>query len=167
VPENDDFGTCDNDLLGGDSGAGRIEAVKDAVDVLKMLPDKLANPGVLGNDLVATIVGLVARGWTFDSAIIHKGVSYVRDLGGKKESYVIMENGYGIGPTLGETSQSQCTNRGLNSGEVAQGNVDGAMVVANKQIEHGIACPASHGLYNLVSERRNARVVNRDGIERL
>jgi hypothetical protein len=53
------------------------------------------------------------------------------------------------------------------SGEIARGNVDGPVIVANKQIEHGTARPTCHGLYNLVSEGRNAGVTNRDGIERL
>jgi hypothetical protein len=41
------------------------------------------------------------------------------------------------------------------------------VVITDKKIEHGIACLTCHGLYDLVSERGNARITNGDCIKGL
>jgi hypothetical protein len=60
VPEDVDFGTCDDDLLGGDGGTSGAEAMEDAVEVLKVLPDGLADARVFRDGVVAPVVRLVA-----------------------------------------------------------------------------------------------------------
>ena len=47
MPKDDDLGACDDDLLGGDCGSGTAEAVEDAMDVLEVFPDELADVRVL------------------------------------------------------------------------------------------------------------------------
>jgi hypothetical protein len=41
------------------------------------------------------------------------------------------------------------------------------MVIANEQVEHAVACPACHGLDDLVGDGRDARVADGDSIEGL
>ena len=76
-----------------------------------------------------------------------------------------MKYGHSVGPTLRKTGQSQGPDGGLYSGEIAGGNVNHPVVITDKEIEHGIACPSSHGLYNLVSERRDSGITNGDRVE--
>jgi len=58
-------------------------------------------------------------------------------------------------------------NRRLNSGEILGGNVKSLVVIANKEVKDRVARSTSHGLYNLVSEQRDAQVTNGNGIEGL
>jgi len=55
----------------------------------------------------------------------------------------------------------------LNSGKILGGNVKSLVVIANKEVKDCIARSTSHGLYNLVSEWRDAQVMNGNGIEGL
>ena len=82
MPEDDDFGACDDKLLGGDCGSGTAEAIEDAVDVLEVFPDESADSGILWDGLIVTILCLVAGLRSLDSGVVYKRVGNVRDLGG-------------------------------------------------------------------------------------
>jgi len=82
VPEDDDFGACNDKLLRGDCGSGAAKAMKDAVDVLEVLPDESADSGILWDGFIVTILRLVASLRSLDSSVIYKRVGNVRDLGG-------------------------------------------------------------------------------------
>ena len=119
VPEDDDFGARDDDLLGGDCGSCAAEPMQDAVDVLKVFPDEFADAGVLWNGLIITVVGLVTSCRSFDGSVVHECAGDVGDLRGKDEGDVVMEYGYCVSPTLWEASQSHSANGGLNGREIA------------------------------------------------
>jgi len=92
-------------------------------------------------------------------------VGDVWNFGGKEERDVIVEDCNCVSPSLWKAGQLQGTNGGLHHGEVMQGDIKGLVVITNKEVKHGIACPTCHGLYNLVSERWDTRVVDGDGVE--
>ena len=76
-----------------------------------------------------------------------------------------MKYGHSVGPTLRKTVQSQGPDGGLYSGEIMGSNVNRPVVINDEEIEHGIARLSSHGLYNLISERRDSGITNGDRIE--
>jgi len=82
VPEDDDFGACDDELLGRDCGSGAAEAMEDAVDVLEVFLDESADSGILWDGLIVTILHLIAGLRSLDSGVVYKCVGNVRDLGG-------------------------------------------------------------------------------------
>jgi hypothetical protein len=167
VPKDDDLRACDDDLLCRDSGPSGLKVVEDAMDILKVLPNELANARVFWNGLVTVIVSFIMNGQPLDGTIVNKQAGDEWDLGHEEEGDIIMENGYGICPALWKACQSHSTNGRLNYGKVMWGDIKGAVVITDKKIEHGIACPTCHGLYDLVSERGNARITNGDCIKGL
>ena len=104
MPENDNFGARDNDLLGGDHGSGTAEVMENAVHILKVFPDELVDARVVWNGLIITVVSLIASGWPFDGSVVHKCAGDVGNLGGKDEGNIVMKDGYCVSPTLWEAS---------------------------------------------------------------
>ena len=93
------------------------------MDVAKVFPDKLADTIVVRVGFVTAIQSLIARRWSLDAAIVQKGPSRVGDFGIQDEPYIFVKDGNGIGPTLREARETDSTNRGLDSGEVARGDI--------------------------------------------
>ena len=89
----------------------------------------------------------------------------MRDFGFEDESDVFMKNGDRVGPALRKTSESKGANGGSDGGEVTGGDIEGAVVVAYKKVQHAVAHAASHCFNKLVSEGQDSRVANSDGIE--
>jgi hypothetical protein len=167
VPKNDDFGAGDDDLLCGDGGSCDVKAVENAMDVLKVLPDELANARVFRDRGVAAIISFVVSGRPLNGAVIYERSGNVRDFRGEEEGYVVMEYCYGVHPALWEASQPQCADGGLYCGEVTRGDIKSAVVITDEEVEHGIARLTCHGLYNLISKRRDPGITDCDCIEGL
>ena len=72
VPEDDDFGDCNEELLGGYGGASAAETMEDAVYIVKVLPNEAAYLIVLGNCLESAVVSFVSSRGPFDAAVVHK-----------------------------------------------------------------------------------------------
>jgi hypothetical protein len=115
VPKDNDFGDCDEQLQGGNSGAGAVEAMEDAVDVIEVLPHKPAHLIVVGDRFKSAIVSLVASCRPLDATIVHKGPSNVGDLGLQNEGDIFIKYCAGIGPSLRQAGQSNCAYGGLYS----------------------------------------------------
>jgi len=165
VPKYDDFRACNDDLLHGDGGSGGAKAMEDPMDVLQVLPDELANAGVLWDGVVTAVVGFVTSGQPFDGAVIDERVGDVWNFRGEEERDVVVEDCDRVSPSLWKAGQLQGADGGLHRGEVTQGDVESPVIVANEKVKHGIACPTSHGLYDLVSERWDTGVTNGDSVE--
>src|SRR5487761_1177110 len=136
VSEDDYFGDCYEQLLGRNCGSGASEAVEDAVYIVKVLPDEAAHLIVLGDCLESAVVGLVASRRPFDAAVVHKGPRDIGDLRLEDKGDVFVKDGTSIGPSLWQTCQSHGSDRGLNSGQIARGDIKGAMVISNEEVEH-------------------------------
>jgi hypothetical protein len=100
VTKNNNFRDCNKQLLRGYSGTSAAKTVENPVNIIEMLPDKLADPRVLGNDFVAAVFGFETRGGSFDAAVIDEGPGNMRDFGFENVGDIFMENGDGIGPAL-------------------------------------------------------------------
>jgi hypothetical protein len=60
-----------------------------------------------------------------------------------------------------------CTEWCLKCGEITRRHIERVMVVVNKEIEHRVACVASHAFHKLVDEGWDCGIANCDCIERL
>ena len=100
--------------------------------IIEVFPHKSADAWVSGNGLVPTAFCFVMRGQTLDATVIHKWPGDVRDLLLQDKGYVFVKDRTGIGPALGQASQSHSTDRRLDGSEVTQGDIKSAVVVANK-----------------------------------
>ena len=56
VSEDGDFWPCDGELLGGNGGSGAEEAVEDAMDIVDVHPNELADLWVSWNHLVPSVL---------------------------------------------------------------------------------------------------------------
>jgi len=59
------------------------------------------------------------------------------------------------------------THRGLHGSEVVGGYIEGAVVVADEDVKHGVARATCHGFDDLIGDWGDARVAYGDSIERL
>ena len=75
--------------------------MEDAMNVVEMLPDELANPVIPGNNFVTAIFGFETRCGAFDATVVDKGPGYMGNLGFENKSDVFMEYSDCVGPTLG------------------------------------------------------------------
>ena len=167
MAEVDNLQCHDEELLCGDCGAGTAEVVKDVVDVVEVFLNEFADAGVVGNGVIAAAGDLIVRCWTLDTAVVHEGLHNVGDLRLKHESNIIVENGDCIGLALWEACEANCTNWGLDHGEVPGCNIYGAVVIADKEVEHAVACITGHALNELVCERGYSGILDGDSIEQL
>ncbi len=103
VTQYDDFRDSNKELLCRDSSASTAEAVENTVDIREVLPDELADAGVVGQSFIHTVAGFIARDWPFDAAVIDEGPGYMRDLRLQNEGYIFVEDGNCIGPSHGQS----------------------------------------------------------------
>jgi hypothetical protein len=167
VTQNHDFGNCDEQLFGRYSGTSTVQAVKDVMYAVDVLPDELANAGVIGNCFVAVVLSFVACRWAFDGAVIHKWSGSVGDFGLEDKCDIVVEDSYCISPPLRKAGETYGSDRGLDCSEIARYDVECPVVVAYEEVEHGIAGASCHTLYELVSKGRDAGVSDSDGVEGL
>jgi hypothetical protein len=167
VTQNHNFRNCDEQLFGGYGGASAAQAVKDVVYVVDVLPDELANAGVIGNCFIAVVLSFVACGWAFDGAVVHKWLGSVGDFRLEDKCDIVMEDSYCVSPPLRKAGETYGSNRGLDCSEIARCDVECPVVVAYEEVEHGIAGASCHTLYELVSKGRDAGVSDSDGVEGL
>jgi len=104
VTEDCDFWDREEELLGRDGGTSAEEAVKDAMYIVGMLPNKAADLAVSGDGLVPTVLEFVTSCWSFNASVIQKGHCRVRDLGLKNEDNIAVEYHNGTGPPLWHNS---------------------------------------------------------------
>ena len=78
-----------------------------------------------------------------------------------------MEDSNGIGQSLWEDCELICTKRSLESGKIAGGDVEHAVVISYEEVKHGVACAGSHAFDKLIDEWWNCCIANCDGIEGL
>jgi len=100
VTKNCDFWNCKEELLGRDGGTGAEEAVKDAMYVVGMLPNKVADLAVSRDGLVPTILKFIMSCWSFDASIVQKGHCRVGDLSLKNEDNIAVEYRNSASPPL-------------------------------------------------------------------
>ena len=137
------------------------------MDVVEVFPNEFADAGVVGNGVVAAAGDLIARCQALDAAIVHEGPRDVGDLRLKHEGDVIVENGNRVGPALWEAHQANRADRGLHRGEVPGCDIYGAVVIADKEVEHAVARLTGHTFDELVREWGHSGVPDGDGVERL
>jgi len=104
VTKDCDFWDREEELPGRDSGTSAEEAVKDAIYVIGMLPNKAADLAVSGDGLVPTVLKFVTSCWSFDASVVQKGHCRVRDLSLKNEDNIAMEYRNSAGPPLWHNS---------------------------------------------------------------
>ena len=90
----------------------------DAVEVLKMLPDKATNATVLQDCLKAVVRGLVSHWGTLDGDIIDVGDCVLGNLRLKDMHHIIMEDGDSVSPTHQEFGETKGAVWCLESGVV-------------------------------------------------
>ena len=134
VPENNNFQDCNKEFLHRDSGTCTLEAVQDAVDIIKVFLYEPADAWVSGNGLKLSVLSFIACCGALDTTVVHKRPGDVWDLLFQDKGDIFMEDCTGIGPSLWQAGQSYCANRGLDSSEVTRGNVEGPVVIADEQV---------------------------------
>ena len=143
------------------------KTVENSVDVVEVFPDKAANTIILRDGLESPSRGLIARSGSFDACVVDKGFSDLRYLWLEDEGDIAVEDGDRVGMTLGEDGTPFCAEGRLEGGEITRGDVEGAVVVSNKQIEHRVTRASGHTFNELVDKGRDGGVANGDGIEGL
>jgi hypothetical protein len=147
VTQNHNFRNCDKQLFGRYGGTSTAQVVKDAVYIVDVLPDELVNAGVIGNCFIAVVLSFVACGWPFDGTVVHKWSGSMGNFGLKDEGDIIVEDCYSISPPLRKASETYSSDGGLDGGEISGCNVKGPVVIAHKEIEHGIVGMACYTFY--------------------
>ena len=79
----------------------------DVVEVLKVLPDKAADPTVLWDCREGAISGLVSRCGTSDGDIVDVGDRVLGNLWLKDVRHVVMEDGDRVSPTHREFGEME------------------------------------------------------------
>jgi hypothetical protein len=73
VLKDNDFEDRDEQLWGRNGGASVVEAMENAVDVVEVLPHKLAHLIIIEDCFESTVVGLIVSCRPLDATIVHKG----------------------------------------------------------------------------------------------
>jgi hypothetical protein len=138
--------------------------VEDAVDIVEVFPNKLMDASI-GWDSGIAVRHFVTSGWCLDGTVINKWAGNMRNLGFQDEGNVIVKNSHSISPALREASETHSSDRGLNSGEITRGDVKRAVVIAYKEIQHGVARSTGHAFNKLISKGGDTGVTDGDSIE--
>jgi hypothetical protein len=88
-------------------------------------------------------------------------------LGLEEEGDVAVEDSDCVRRSLGEDGASEGAKRGLEGGQISGSNVEGSVIVSNKEIEHGVTRTRCHSFYKLIDERRDGSVADGDSVEGL
>jgi hypothetical protein len=139
VAENDDFWNCNKKFLSGNGSSSTMEAVEDAVHINEVFPNEPVDTGIVGDSFVTAAGSFIARSGAFNAAVVHKGAGNMWDFGLENKGNVVMEYANGVGPALRKAGKANGADRRLNSSEISRGNIKGAMIIANKEVEHRIA----------------------------
>jgi len=81
VSEDGDFRLGNGKLLGGNGGAGAEKAVEDAMDIVDVNPDKVADLRVSRDSLIPSVLGFEVGLRTLDIHVIQEGNSGVQNFG--------------------------------------------------------------------------------------
>ena len=137
----------------------------DAVEVLKVLPDKVADPAALWDCLEGAVGGLVSRGGTSDGDIVNVGDRVPGNLRLKDVHYIIVEDGDSVSPTHQEFGEMEGTVWGLESGVVAGCFGKHTFIVSDIQVEHSSTGTTCELLSDLFGEGSDTGMLDCDGIE--
>jgi len=82
------------------------EAMDDAVDVVEVLPNEASDAGILGDGFKLALGGLITRSRSLDGGVIDERFGDMGNLWLQDEGDITMEDGDGVGGTLGEDCTS-------------------------------------------------------------
>lgn len=95
------------------------KVVKGLVDIIEVLPDKVANTSVLRDGFISPFWGLIVRSSAFNNGVVDKELGDFKDFWLENEGDITTEDSNCIGMTLGKGSIVFCAKQGLESGETA------------------------------------------------
>ena len=137
----------------------------DAIDVLKMLPNKMVDAAVFWHGLEGAIGGLVSRCGSADGDIVNVGDCVLGNLWLKDVHHVVMEDGDSISPTHREFGETKGTVWCLESGVVTRCLGEHVFIISDIQVKHSSAGMTCKLLGDLFGEGSDAGMLDRDGIE--
>ena len=137
----------------------------DVVEVLKMLPNKVADADVSRDGLKGAVRGLVSHCGTADGDIVNIGDCVLGNLWLKDMHHVIVEDGDSISPTHREFGETEGTIWGLESGVVMGHFGESMFIVSDIQVKHSSTGTTCKVLGNLFGEGSDTGMLDCDGIE--
>ena len=132
-----------------------------------MFPNKVADATVLWDCLKGAIGGLVSCCGTANGDVVDVGDCVLRNLWLKDVHHVLMEDGDSASPTHQECGEMKGAVWCLKSGVVTGCFSESTFIISNIQVKHSSAGMTCKLLSNLFGEWSDARVLDRDGVERL
>jgi len=135
------------------------------MDVVQVFPDEPSDAGIVWYGFISPLWGFKVGSWSLDHYIIYKRLSNARDFGLKDKGNITVEYSHGVGGSHWEGCVSECTKGGLKACEVARGNVDCPVIVAHKEIQHGVTRVAGNAFDELINKRGNCGILDGDSIQ--
>ena len=165
MPYNGNFSCAQQQLLTRECPPTILHSLDDVVEVLKMLPDKVANATVLWNCFEGAVRGLVSCCGTSDGDIIDVGDHVLGNLQLKDVCHIVVEDGDHVSPTHWEFGETEGAIWCLESCVAVGCFGESAFVVSNIQVKHSSAGTTCELLGNLFGEGSDAGMLDCDCIE--
>ena len=127
---------CTITLLTREGPPTILHTLDDAVEVLKMLPNKAADAAVLRDGLKGAIGGLVSQCRTTNGDVVDVGDRILRNFQLKDVCHVFVKDGDSISPTHRELGEMEGAVWCLESGVVARCFSESTFVISDIQVEH-------------------------------
>ena len=96
---NYDFTSADKQLLTGKCSSTIFHTLNDSIDILEVLPNKVANAAIFQNSLEDSIIVLISRHGAVNRYIVDIWNSIFWNLGLKDVSYIVVKYGNRIHPS--------------------------------------------------------------------
>ena len=137
----------------------------DAIEVLEVFPDKLPDVWVFRYAFLCTVGEDVSSFGTSKRDVVNVQNGDVRDFGLEDIRDVIEEDGDRVHPTHRQGDKAEGFERRLKCGEVSGGLCKATLIITNIEVKHTSTSSAGEVFPNLVGERSNSGVLDRDLVE--
>ena len=139
--------------------------LNDAVEVLKVLPNKAVDATILWDGFEGAIGGLVHHYGTTNGYVIDIGYGELGNLWLKDVHHIIVEDGDSVSPTHQEFGEMEHIVRCLEGGVVARHFGNSMFIIANIKVKLSSTGTTCKLLGDLFSERSDTRMLDGNGIE--